>query len=134
MGLYAFGRGKRVVCMEGWNVYEALDRNLPIDLVLERKVRHAAETGEPFARTSILFPPLAARSQECSNFGGTASTCRTLHCDSETSLVGTWTDLRTRGLPGAVIACSQQGSRSRRAQNLAGGFPPIRMTINYAVG
>lgn len=56
VGLYAFGRGKRVVCMEGRDIYEALDRNLPIDVVLERKVRHAAETGEHFARTSVLFP------------------------------------------------------------------------------
>ena len=56
VGLQAFGRGKRVVCMEGQDIYEALDRNLPIDMVLERKVRHAAETGEPFAPLRILFP------------------------------------------------------------------------------
>ena len=56
VGLHAFGRGRRVVCMEGRDIYDALDRNLPINTVLERKVRHAAETGEPFAPVRDLFP------------------------------------------------------------------------------
>jgi hypothetical protein len=56
VGLHAFGRGKRVICMEGKDIFDALDRNLPIDAVLERKVRYAAETGEPFAATHRLFP------------------------------------------------------------------------------
>ncbi|WP_449472575.1 restriction endonuclease [Sphingobium chungangianum] len=56
VGLYAFGRAKKVICMDGRDIYEALDRNLPIHELLERKVRHAAETGEPFAPTRNLFP------------------------------------------------------------------------------
>lgn len=56
VGLVAFGRAKRVVCMEGRDIYEALDRNIPIDTVLERKVRHAAETGQPFVPLRELFP------------------------------------------------------------------------------
>ena len=55
VGLEAFGRAKRVVCMDGRDIYEALDRNIPIDAVLERKVRHAAETGQPFAPVRALF-------------------------------------------------------------------------------
>ena len=55
VGLEAFGRAKRVVCMEGRDIYEALDRNIPIDAVLERKVRHAAEAGQPFAPVRTLF-------------------------------------------------------------------------------
>jgi len=54
-GLAAFGRGKRVICMDGDDLYQLLARNLPLALVLDRKVRHAAETGELFARVRDLF-------------------------------------------------------------------------------
>ncbi|MGE3474169.1 MAG: restriction endonuclease [Rhodospirillaceae bacterium] len=55
-GLAAFGRGKRVICMDGLDLYEMLDRVIPLDQVLERKVRRAAETGSPFVRVRDLFP------------------------------------------------------------------------------
>ncbi|WP_245490274.1 restriction endonuclease [Mesorhizobium sp. M7A.F.Ca.US.011.01.1.1] len=55
-GLVAFGRGKRVICMDGYDLYEMLDREIPLNHVLERKVRRAAETGSPFIRVRDLFP------------------------------------------------------------------------------
>ena len=55
-GLAAFGRGKRVICMDGLDLHDAMDRELPLNHVLERKVRRAAETGSPFARVRDLFP------------------------------------------------------------------------------
>ena len=55
-GLVAFGRGKRVICMDGLDLYEMLDRELPLTQVLECKVRRAAETGSPFVRVRDLFP------------------------------------------------------------------------------
>ena len=55
-GLEAFGRAKRLVCMDGLDLYDMLDRELPFVLVLDRKVRRAAETGLPFVRTRDLFP------------------------------------------------------------------------------
>lgn len=55
-GLAAFGRGKRVICMDGFDIYEMLDREIPLNHVLERKVRRAAETGAPFIRVRDLFP------------------------------------------------------------------------------
>jgi hypothetical protein len=55
-GLAAFGRGKRVICMDGLDLYEMLDRKIPLTQVLERKVRRAAETGSPFIRVCDLFP------------------------------------------------------------------------------
>jgi len=55
-GLTAFGRGKRVICMDGLDLFDALSRGLALDLVLERKVRRAAETGLPFVRVRDLFP------------------------------------------------------------------------------
>ncbi len=54
-GLAAFGRGKRVICMDGLDLYETLNREIPLNHVLERKVRRAAETGSPFVRVNDLF-------------------------------------------------------------------------------
>lgn len=55
-GLEAFGRGKRVICVDGLDLYEMLDREIPWPKVLELKVRRAAETGVPFLRVRELFP------------------------------------------------------------------------------
>lgn len=55
-GLIAFGRGKRVICMDGLDLYELLDREIPLNQVLEQKVRKAAESGLPFLRVRDLFP------------------------------------------------------------------------------
>jgi len=55
-GIAAFGRGKRVICMDGLDLHEALTRELPLNYVLDRKVRRAAETGMPFVRVRDLFP------------------------------------------------------------------------------
>jgi hypothetical protein len=54
-GLLAFGRGKSVVCMDGLDLYEMMDRGLALDNVLNKKVRHAAETGVLFVRVRDLF-------------------------------------------------------------------------------
>jgi hypothetical protein len=50
--LAAFGVGKRVICMDGFDLYETLNRGH----VLDRKVRRAAEIGLPFVRARDLFP------------------------------------------------------------------------------
>lgn len=55
-GMVAFGRGKRVICMDGYDLYETLDREIPLNHILESKVRRAAETGSPFIRVRDLFP------------------------------------------------------------------------------
>lgn len=55
-GLHAFGRGKRVICMDGLDIHDTLSRGLPLDAVLDRKVRRAAETGIPFLPVRDLFP------------------------------------------------------------------------------
>lgn len=54
-GVYAFGRGKKVICMDGLDIYEALNRQLPLNHVIEQKARRAAETGNPFVRVTELF-------------------------------------------------------------------------------
>src|SRR5215217_5301486 len=37
-GLKAFGRGKRLICLDGADLAEALIRELPLNIVLDRKV------------------------------------------------------------------------------------------------
>lgn len=54
-GLHAFGRAKRVICMDGFDLYEVLERALPLESALAAKVRAAAETGLPFTRIRDLF-------------------------------------------------------------------------------
>lgn len=53
--LAAFGRAKRVICMDGLDLFDALDRGIQLNHVLERKVRRAAESGLPFERVRDLF-------------------------------------------------------------------------------
>jgi hypothetical protein len=48
-------RDPRVVCMDGFDLYEMLQRSLPFDHVIDGKVRRAAETGLPFTRVRDLF-------------------------------------------------------------------------------
>jgi len=54
-GLTAFGRGKRVVCMDGLDLHDMLDRGLSFADVMAAKVRRAAESGSPFARVRDLY-------------------------------------------------------------------------------
>lgn len=54
-GLLAFGRGKHLVCMDGIDICEMLNRRLSLEEVLSKKVRRAAETGKPFVRLRDLM-------------------------------------------------------------------------------
>lgn len=53
-GLAAFGRAKRIICMDGLDMHEALSRGISLDKLLRDKARKAAETGLPFVRVSDL--------------------------------------------------------------------------------
>jgi hypothetical protein len=55
-GLEAFGRRKRIICMDGHDIYEALSRGIPLTHVLSEKVRKASETGSAFHQVRDLFP------------------------------------------------------------------------------
>jgi len=54
-GLAAFGTGKRIICMDGRDIHEALEREIPLKSVLERKTRWAAETGHIHVPVRELF-------------------------------------------------------------------------------
>ncbi|NTG25535.1 hypothetical protein G6L08_00090 [Agrobacterium rhizogenes] len=53
-GLIAFGRAKRIICMDGLDMHEALTRGISLDKLLRDKARKAAETGLPYVRVSDL--------------------------------------------------------------------------------
>lgn len=54
-GLKAFGKGRSIVCMDGLDISEMLQKRLSLNEVLSKKVRRAAETGEPFVRLRDLL-------------------------------------------------------------------------------
>jgi hypothetical protein len=44
------------ILMDGLDMHDTLAREIPLNHVLEQKVRPAAETGESMARVRELFP------------------------------------------------------------------------------
>jgi hypothetical protein len=54
-GLVAFGTGKPVICMDGLDLHDTLERKLGLDKVLGAKARRAAESGKLFVRVRELF-------------------------------------------------------------------------------
>jgi hypothetical protein len=55
-GLIAYGRGGSVICMDGLDLHDAFKGEIPLNNVLEQKVRRSVETGEVLARVRDLFP------------------------------------------------------------------------------
>jgi hypothetical protein len=56
-GLEAFNRGKgSLICMDGYDLYETLNRGLPLDRVIAKKARYAVETGLIHVSVRDLFP------------------------------------------------------------------------------
>ena len=53
-GLVAFGKGNSLVCMDGLDICEMLQKNISLQEVLFKKVRRAGETGKPFVRLREL--------------------------------------------------------------------------------
>lgn len=53
-GLFAFGRGKRVICMDGRDLHDVLHRSLDLPEVISLKARRAAESGAAFVSVADL--------------------------------------------------------------------------------
>lgn len=53
-GIHAFGRGKRLVCMDGLDLWETLSGTLALPEAIRRKAAYASQTGEIFARVRDL--------------------------------------------------------------------------------
>jgi hypothetical protein len=54
-GLSAF-QARRIILMEGLDLFDALRRKIGMDVVIAAKARRAAETGNVFVRVRDLFP------------------------------------------------------------------------------
>ncbi|GAB5433144.1 MAG: restriction endonuclease [Epibacterium sp.] len=54
-GLHAFGKGRKLICMEGKEIKDALSLGVGIDRLISLKVRRAAETGEVFVPLENLI-------------------------------------------------------------------------------
>lgn len=57
-GLFAFGRGKKIICMDGRDIYDALTNAIPLDRVISEKARQAASNGVIFRRVADLMDVL----------------------------------------------------------------------------
>ena len=57
-GLHSFGSGKRIICMDGLDLYEIFHNRRAFTEVLRLKLRTAAETGRPFVSVRDLFPTI----------------------------------------------------------------------------
>jgi len=55
VGLEAFGRGQPVICIEGLDLYETLNRRIDLADLVARKVRRAVESGRPLVRFHELY-------------------------------------------------------------------------------
>lgn len=55
-GIIAFGRARKVICLDGQDLSESFQRRIPLPEVLRRKVRRAVDHGVTLARVSDLFP------------------------------------------------------------------------------
>ncbi|MBL4641631.1 MAG: restriction endonuclease [Verrucomicrobiales bacterium] len=54
-GLHAFGNARKVICVEGKDLHDIFNNQIPLDQLIQRKVRFASETGNPFAPAKDLF-------------------------------------------------------------------------------
>jgi hypothetical protein len=55
-GLQSFGNGKRIICMDGLDLYEIFHNRRSFVEVFGLKLRAAVETGRPFVRVRDLYP------------------------------------------------------------------------------
>lgn len=54
-GLHTFGRGKRLICLSGEDLWYLLEKRLPLPEVINNKARIAAETGKVYAPIRELY-------------------------------------------------------------------------------
>ena len=54
-GLDAFGRGRRIICLEGRDLFKAMEQGVSLDRLIALKVRRAAETGNIFVPIDQLI-------------------------------------------------------------------------------
>lgn len=55
-GLDAWGRGKKVICVSGYDLVLMLKNNISFRMLMEEKIRRAAETGNLYVKIDEIYP------------------------------------------------------------------------------
>ncbi|EPG3569357.1 restriction endonuclease [Providencia hangzhouensis] len=55
-GLEAWGKGKSLICVSGYDLYYMLKNNISFKVLIEEKIRIAAETGIFYVKIDEIFP------------------------------------------------------------------------------
>ncbi|WP_227478968.1 restriction endonuclease [Yersinia hibernica] len=58
-GLDAWGRGKKVICVSGYDLVLMLKNNISFRILMEEKVRRAAETGNLYVKIDEIYPNIS---------------------------------------------------------------------------
>lgn len=57
-GLDAWGRGKKVICVSGYDLVLMLKNNISFRMLMEEKIRRAAETGNLYIKIDEIYPDI----------------------------------------------------------------------------
>ncbi|MFB9085951.1 restriction endonuclease [Erwinia tracheiphila] len=57
-GLEAWGKGKRVICVSGYDLVLMLKNNISFRILMEEKIRRAAETGSLYVKIDEIYPDI----------------------------------------------------------------------------
>lgn len=55
-GLEAWGKGKRIICVSGYDLFWMLKNNISFKRLMEEKIRRAAETGRFYVNIDEIYP------------------------------------------------------------------------------
>jgi Protein of unknown function (DUF3644). len=58
-GLDAWGRGKKVICVSGYDLVLMLKNNISFRMLMEEKIRRAAETGNLYVKIDEIYPNIS---------------------------------------------------------------------------
>lgn len=58
-GLEAWGRGKKVICVSGYDLVLMLKNNISFRMLMEEKIRRAAETGNLYIKIDEIYPNIS---------------------------------------------------------------------------
>lgn len=57
-GLEAWGKGKQVICVSGYDLVLMLKNNISFRILMEEKIRRAAETGSLYVKIDEIYPDI----------------------------------------------------------------------------
>ncbi|HDF2344529.1 TPA: restriction endonuclease [Morganella morganii] len=57
-GLDAWGKGKRIICVSGYDLFLMLKNNISFRGLMEEKIRRAAETGRFYVKIDEIYPDI----------------------------------------------------------------------------